>query len=116
MHTGASSPFRACLTVRVRVDLQGRPPLLVDMRIVDGSNRELLHDGKTPGDLQVRGPHVISRYFRVGAIPVKTFASETLGFIGAFMASASDARQTKSTCLQLSMQRVTSRVHGQSRF
>ena len=51
--------------------MQGRPPLLVNMRIVDGNNRELARDGKAYGDLQVRGPHVISRYFRVRTTSAK---------------------------------------------
>ena len=41
---------------------QGRTSLLVDMRIVDEKGKELPRDGKTPGELQVRGPHVIFRY------------------------------------------------------
>ena len=45
--------------------LQGRPPVFVDMRIVDDNGRELPHDGKAAGDLQVRGPHTISRYYGV---------------------------------------------------
>ena len=44
---------------------QGRPHVLVDMRIVDDKCQPLPHDGKTAGDLQVRGPHVIKTYFRV---------------------------------------------------
>ena len=41
---------------------QGRASLLVDMRIVDERGKELPRDGKTPGELQFRGPHVIYRY------------------------------------------------------
>ena len=41
---------------------QGRPSLLIDMRIVDEQGRELPRDGRTPGELQVAGPHVIHRY------------------------------------------------------
>lgn len=41
---------------------QGRPSLLIDMRIVDDKGKELPRDGKTPGELQIRGPHVIYRY------------------------------------------------------
>lgn len=44
---------------------QGRPHLLVDMRIVNDEGNELPHDGKATGELQVRGPHVIKSYFRV---------------------------------------------------
>ena len=41
---------------------QGRPSLLVDLRVVDERGRELPRDGRTPGELQARGPHVIHRY------------------------------------------------------
>ena len=44
---------------------QGRPSYFIDMRIVDDEGRELPHDGRAYGDLQVRGPHVVSHYFRV---------------------------------------------------
>ena len=44
---------------------QGRPSYFIDMRIVDDEGRELPHDGRAHGDLQVRGPHVVSHYFRV---------------------------------------------------
>ncbi len=37
----------------------------VDMRIVDDKGNVLPRDGKAYGDLQVRGPHVIQRYFKV---------------------------------------------------
>ena len=42
----------------------------MDMRIVDDSGKVLPHDGKAYGDLQVRGPHVISRYYRVCCRPL----------------------------------------------
>ena len=45
--------------------MQGRVTPFVDMRIVDDDGRELPRDGKAYGDLQVRGPHVIQRYYRV---------------------------------------------------
>ena len=41
----------------------------MDMRIVDDAGAVLPHDGKAYGDLQVRGPHVISRYYRVRSTP-----------------------------------------------
>jgi len=43
---------------------QGRPPFGVDWRIVDEQGRELPADGKTFGHLQVRGPWVLSSYFK----------------------------------------------------
>ncbi|WP_119153418.1 3-(methylthio)propionyl-CoA ligase [Caldimonas tepidiphila] len=43
---------------------QGRVVFGVDMRVVDGSGRELPHDGQSSGELQVRGPWVVSRYFK----------------------------------------------------
>lgn len=42
---------------------QGRPHFLTDMRIVDDAGNELPHDGRTAGNLQIRGPHVIERYY-----------------------------------------------------
>jgi fatty-acyl-CoA synthase len=43
---------------------QGRVLFGVDMRIVDENGAELPNDGKAFGDLQVRGPWVISSYFK----------------------------------------------------
>jgi len=51
---------------------QGRPPYGVDMRIVDGEGRELPHDGRAFGDLQVRGPWIIRGYYKdEGGDPLK---------------------------------------------
>ena len=43
---------------------QGRPPFGVELKIVDDDGRDLPHDGKTQGDLMVRGHWVLSSYFR----------------------------------------------------
>lgn len=43
---------------------QGRALYGVEMKIVDGEGKELPWDGKTYGDLMVRGPWVIERYFK----------------------------------------------------
>ncbi len=46
------------------LEKQGRVIYGVDMKIVDGEGQELPWDGKAFGDLLVRGPWVIDRYFR----------------------------------------------------
>ncbi len=43
---------------------QGRAPYGVDMRIIDDAGKELPWDGKAPGNLEVRGPWIIERYFK----------------------------------------------------
>jgi len=43
---------------------QGRCIYGVDMKIVDGNNNELPWDGKTYGDLLVKGPWVVREYFK----------------------------------------------------
>ncbi|MBM3558293.1 MAG: long-chain-fatty-acid--CoA ligase [Alphaproteobacteria bacterium] len=43
---------------------QGRAVFGVEMRIVDDAGKELPHDGKAFGELQVRGPWITSGYFR----------------------------------------------------
>jgi len=43
---------------------QGRAPFGIDMKIVDPMGDELPWDGKTFGDLYVRGPWVVKRYFQ----------------------------------------------------
>jgi fatty-acyl-CoA synthase len=43
---------------------QGRVLFGVDMKIVDGDGNELPWDGTTFGDLLVRGPNVLSNYFK----------------------------------------------------
>ena len=43
---------------------QGRAVFGVDMKIVDGQGQELPWDGKTYGDLLVRGPWIIESYFK----------------------------------------------------
>ncbi len=49
---------------------QGRVIYGVDMKIVDGEGKELPWDGKAFGDLLVRGPWIIDRYFRNDASPL----------------------------------------------
>ena len=46
---------------------QGRVVYGVDWKIVDAEGRELPWDGKAFGDLHVRGPWVVERYFRANA-------------------------------------------------
>jgi 3-(methylthio)propionyl---CoA ligase len=51
---------------------QGRAIFGVDLRIVDEEGKELPHDGKAFGDLQVRGPWIIKSYFKgEGGDPLK---------------------------------------------
>jgi 3-(methylthio)propionyl---CoA ligase len=54
---------------------QGRSVFGVDMKIVDHDGKELPWDGKAFGDLLVRGPWVVSEYFRSeGGDPLVTDA------------------------------------------
>ena len=43
---------------------QGRPLPWVEMRIVDEAGNPLPWDGKTPGELEVRGPWIAARYYK----------------------------------------------------
>ena len=43
---------------------QGRPPYGVDLKVVDEDGNDLPNDGESQGDLLVRGPWVMSGYFR----------------------------------------------------
>ena len=43
---------------------QGRPPYGVELRIVDESGHVLPHDGKTQGELQIRGHWIVDTYFK----------------------------------------------------
>ena len=43
---------------------QGRAVFGVDMKIVDADGKDLPHDGKASGELLVRGPWIIERYFK----------------------------------------------------
>ena len=47
------------------VEKAGRPHILVDMRIVDDNGKEVRHDAKTSGKLQVRGHMVLQKYYKV---------------------------------------------------
>ncbi len=70
------SPLGTCCTLtgkhvhlsadeqQARLEKQGRAIFGVDMKIVDDSGDELPWDGKTYGNLLVRGPWVIEAYFK----------------------------------------------------
>jgi len=51
---------------------QGRPVFGIDMCIKDDNNVLQNHDGKSPGRLLVRGPWVVSSYFRNDAVILDT--------------------------------------------
>jgi fatty-acyl-CoA synthase len=63
----ADAGYDAQVSVRAK---QGIPLPLVEMRIV-GDAGEQSHDGKSAGELQVRGPWITGSYFKVGAQPDK---------------------------------------------
>ena len=48
-------------TVQIK---QGRVVYCVEMKIIDGDGHELPRDGKAFGDLMVRGPCIVDRYFK----------------------------------------------------
>jgi len=52
------------------LEKQGKSVYGVDMRIVDAEGKVLPWDGKTPGDLEVRGHWVISSYFNIDKSPL----------------------------------------------
>jgi len=45
-------------------DKQGRPLFGVEMKVVDDAGRAQPHDGKSMGELLVRGPYTFNGYFR----------------------------------------------------
>jgi fatty-acyl-CoA synthase len=49
---------------------QGRAIYGVDMKIVDGSGKELPWDGRTYGDLMVKGPWIIREYYKGESDPL----------------------------------------------
>jgi acyl-CoA synthetase (AMP-forming)/AMP-acid ligase II len=52
---------------------QGRPPYLIDMKIVDENGVAQPHDGVAVGELHVRGPWIASGYFHDEAASKKAF-------------------------------------------
>jgi len=58
-HLGLSSEERMAVQSK-----QGRAVFGVDLKIVGDDGEELPHDGKTSGELLVRGPWIISSYFK----------------------------------------------------
>ncbi|MEY4693880.1 MAG: hypothetical protein RLZZ95_329 [Pseudomonadota bacterium] len=56
-----SLPAEAQMKLRMK---QGRCIYGIDMKIVDDSGNTLPHDGKSAGDLLVKGPWVIASYFK----------------------------------------------------
>ena len=56
-------PLSSADKMKVRLK-QGRAVFGVDMKIVDGEGAELPWDGKAYGDLLVKGPWIISEYFK----------------------------------------------------
>ncbi len=65
--TAALKPVHASLSADQRRALQlkqGRTVFGVEMKIVDVNGQPLPHDGKTSGELMVRGPWIASGYFK----------------------------------------------------
>ena len=50
---------------------QGRPIFGVQMKILNDAGKQLPHDGKAFGDIWVRGPWVVSGYFKLENSPVR---------------------------------------------
>ena len=55
---------------------QGRPPFLVDARLSGPDGETVPHDGKSSGDLYVRGPWVIGEYYNDPEATADAFESD----------------------------------------
>ncbi len=67
---GAPVPGWDAMSFDAQVDnvcKQGRPPFGVQLRVIDDAGTVLPRDGATSGQLQIRGPWVIKRYFKAEA-------------------------------------------------
>lgn len=65
--TNYEEPFYDDLPREERIEIQlraGKPIPFVDLRIVDSGGHILPHDGEHDGHLQVRGPWILSEYYR----------------------------------------------------
>lgn len=65
---------------------QGRPPWGVSMKIVDDAGQELPRDGQAQGDLMVKGPWIIDKYYlksREGTLTDGWFHTGDVGTIDA---------------------------------
>jgi fatty-acyl-CoA synthase len=49
---------------------QGRPPYMVEMKVVDDNGSELPRDGNSSGHLLVRGPAIARAYYRADEVAV----------------------------------------------
>src|SRR5262249_57803196 len=58
-HTGLSADEQFRISVK-----QGRPLYGVEMKIVDAEGKELPRDGKSSGNILVRGPWILARYYK----------------------------------------------------
>jgi fatty-acyl-CoA synthase len=54
-------PAEAQMAVQAK---QGRAVFGVDLKIIDPEGKELPHDGKASGELLVKGPWIVSQYFK----------------------------------------------------
>ncbi|QYA99622.1 long-chain-fatty-acid--CoA ligase (plasmid) [Rhodococcus sp. USK10] len=69
MNLGIKPSLQGKITDDEKWDLkrfQGLPTSGVDIRIVDAEGNDLPHDGKSVGEVLVRGPWVIERYHKLG--------------------------------------------------
>jgi acyl-CoA synthetase (AMP-forming)/AMP-acid ligase II len=57
----AALPFEQQLPTRLK---QGRAPVGVELKLCDDAGHRLLHDGKTPGRLMIKGLAIAKAYFR----------------------------------------------------
>jgi len=55
---------------------QGRPPYGIELKIIDEAGNDLPRDGRTQGELCVRGPWVTSGYFRDDAAIAAAFTAD----------------------------------------
>ncbi len=57
----AQLPYDEQMPYRLK---QGRPPMGVDLKLTDDAGARLPHDGKSFGNLKIRGPIIVAEYFR----------------------------------------------------